>query len=369
VCRPMATVGLSALHQRYDAVEAVRGIDLEIADREFLVLVGPSGCGKSTTLRMIAGLEEITDGEIWIGDTLVNEMEPKDRDIAMVFQDYALYPHMSVFQNMAFGLEYRGYGKAEIRKRVEDAAEILDIGALLDRRPKQLSGGQRQRVAMGRAIVRDPQVFLFDEPLSNLDAKLRVQMRTEIKKLHRRVATTVIYVTHDQVEAMTLADRIVLMRDGEIEQIGAPEEIYNHPASTYVAGFIGSPTMNLVPAQITATSDGDLAVGLAEDIAWRVPPDRCERYAPWRDRRVIFGLRPESFRLDAASDGDVARLEAVADVIEPLGSDTLVFFDLAQQELVARLPPERPLTAGAMVTLYPDLSRMHLFDAQTGRAI
>jgi multiple sugar transport system ATP-binding protein len=218
----VATVSLRKLCKRFGKVEAVRGIDLEIADRDFVVLVGPSGCGKSTTLRMIAGLEEVSEGEVWIGDRLVNEREPKDRDIAMVFQDYALYPHMSVFQNMSFGLEYRGYGRAEIRRRVEEAAGILNITELLERRPKQLSGGQRQRVAMGRAIVRDPSVFLFDEPHSNLDAKLRVQMRTEIKKLHRRVATTVVYVTHDQVEAMTMADRIVLMRDGEIEQIGSP---------------------------------------------------------------------------------------------------------------------------------------------------
>jgi multiple sugar transport system ATP-binding protein len=363
----MATVSLRKLRKRFGKVEAVRGIDLDIADREFVVLVGPSGCGKSTTLRMIAGLEEVSDGEVWIGDALVNERAPKDRDIAMVFQDYALYPHMSVFQNMSFGLEYRGYGRAEIRRRVEDAAGILNIAELLDRRPKQLSGGQRQRVAMGRAIVRDPSVFLFDEPLSNLDAKLRVQMRTEIKKLHQRVATTVVYVTHDQVEAMTLADRIVLMRDGEIEQIGSPGEIYNAPASTYVASFLGSPTMNLVPAEIVPADNG-LAVRIDGGNVWPVPPDRLERYARCQGRSVIFGLRPESFAWRPEA-GDGARLDAIALVIEPLGSDTLVFFNLADTEMAARLPPDCACAPGQPFSIYPDLRRMHLFDAKTGSAL
>jgi multiple sugar transport system ATP-binding protein len=365
----MATVSLRKLRKRFGKVEAVRGIDLEIADREFVVLVGPSGCGKSTTLRMIAGLEEITAGEIRIGDVLVNEIPPKDRDIAMVFQDYALYPHMSVFQNMAFGLEYRGYGKAEIRRRVEEAAAILGIAELLERRPRQLSGGQRQRVAMGRAIVRHPRVFLFDEPLSNLDAKLRVQMRTEIKKLHQRVATTVVYVTHDQVEAMTLADRIVLMRDGDIEQIGTPDEIYNAPASTYVASFIGSPTMNLVPAELGRHGEGGLVIRLDERLVWPLPEGCCARYADLPDRPVVLGLRPENFRAEGAGDGRAARLDAVAEVIEPLGSDTLVFFSLREHEMVARLPPERRVRAGETLTLYPDLGRMHLFDRETGRAL
>jgi multiple sugar transport system ATP-binding protein len=366
----MATVSLKRLRKRFGTIEAVRGIDLEIADREFVVLVGPSGCGKSTTLRMIAGLEEVSEGEVWIGDSLVNEREPKDRDIAMVFQDYALYPHMSVFQNMSFGLEYRGYRKAEIRRRVEEAAAILNIADLLDRRPKQLSGGQRQRVAMGRAIVRDPSVFLFDEPLSNLDAKLRVQMRTEIKKLHQRVATTVVYVTHDQVEAMTLADRIVLMRDGEIEQIGSPGEIYNAPSSTYVASFLGSPTMNLVPAEIVPAENG-LAVRIDGSTVWPVPPERLERYAAWRGKPVIFGLRPESFAWhpDGGSVGAGARLDAIALVIEPLGSDTLVFFDLNDTEMAARLPPDCACTPGEPFSVYPDLRRMHLFDAATGSAL
>jgi multiple sugar transport system ATP-binding protein len=365
----MATVSLKRLCKRFGKIEAVRGIDLDIADREFVVLVGPSGCGKSTTLRMIAGLEEVSEGEVWIGDSLVNEREPKDRDVAMVFQDYALYPHMSVFQNMSFGLEYRGYSRAEIRRRVEEAAAILNIAELLERRPKQLSGGQRQRVAMGRAIVRNPSVFLFDEPLSNLDAKLRVQMRTEIKKLHRRVATTVVYVTHDQVEAMTLADRIVLMRDGEIEQIGEPGEIYNAPSSTYVASFLGSPTMNLVPAEIVPAANG-LAVRIDGRIVWPVPPERLERYAAWRGKPVIFGLRPESFAWHPdTGGGDGARLDAVAEVIEPLGSDTLVFFNLAYTEMAARLPPDCHCAPGEPFSVYPDLRRMHLFDAATGSAL
>src|SRR5947209_7336462 len=247
----MAQVSLRKVIKEYDpGVQAVKGIDLEIADQEFVVLVGPSGCGKSTTLRMIAGLEEISDGEIWIGGNLVNDVPPRDRDIAMVFQNYALYPHMSVFDNMAFGLKLRKFGKNEIKRRVDEAARILDIQILLDRKPKALSGGQRQRVAMGRAIVRNPKVFLFDEPLSNLDAKLRVQMRTEIKKLHQTVHNTIVYVTHDQVEAMTLADRVVVMNHGVIEQVGPPQELYHRPATRFVAGFIGSPAMNFLPVRL-----------------------------------------------------------------------------------------------------------------------
>src|ERR671923_2835586 len=262
----MAEVSLRKVVKRYDEVEAVRGIDLDIADHEFVVLVGPSGCGKSTTLRMIAGLEDITDGEIVIGTEKVNDVPPKDRDIAMVFQNYALYPHMTVFENMSFGLRLRRVPKREIRERVEQAAKILDITDLLQRRPKQLSGGQRQRVAMGRAIVRNPKVFLFDEPLSNLDAKLRVQMRTEIKRVHQMVRTTTVYVTHDQVEAMTLADRVVVMNGGRIDQIGSPYELYHFPKTRFVAGFIGSPAMNFVPARLVETS-GALAVKLSEGLS------------------------------------------------------------------------------------------------------
>src|SRR5919201_1669902 len=273
----MAQVALRKIVKTFDRTPAVQGIDLDIADREFIVLVGPSGCGKSTTLRMIAGLEEATSGEIYIGDQLVNDVPPKDRDIAMVFQNYALYPHMTVFENMSFGLRLKKFPKAEIKERVQGAARILDITELLDRRPKQLSGGQRQRVAMGRAIVRNPKVFLFDEPLSNLDAKLRVQMRTEIKRVHQKVRTTTVYVTHDQVEAMTLADRVVVMNRGRIEQIGAPHELYHAPATRFVAGFIGSPAMNFVPCSLEE-SDSAIRVRLSEEIALPVPPARQARY-------------------------------------------------------------------------------------------
>ena len=271
----MAEVKLRKIVKKYDEVEAVRGIDLDIADHEFVVLVGPSGCGKSTTLRMIAGLEDITGGEILIGGDVVNDVPPKDRDIAMVFQNYALYPHMTVEQNMSFGLRLKRYPKAEIRKRVDEAARILDIKELLDRKPKQLSGGQRQRVAMGRAIVRNPKVFLFDEPLSNLDAKLRVQMRTEIKKVHQQVRTTTVYVTHDQVEAMTLADRVVVMNNGIIEQVGTPQELYHKPRTRFVAGFIGSPAMNFIPCRMEG---GDGA--LEHQAHGRADAARCRRRAP-----------------------------------------------------------------------------------------
>ncbi len=361
----MAKLALRSLTKSYGDVLAVDGIDLAIEDKEFIVLVGPSGCGKSTTLRMIAGLEDITSGEIWIGDALVNEREPKDRDIAMVFQDYALYPHMSVAENIGFGLRYRNYGRAEIKQRVQHAASILNIEELLHRRPKQLSGGQRQRVAMGRAIVRDPQVFLFDEPLSNLDAKLRVQMRTEIKKLHRRVSTTVVYVTHDQVEAMTLADRIVIMRGGIIEQLGTPDEIYNQPASTYVAGFIGSPVMNLLPARLT-NGDGRLRLELEDGSTLNLPDSERPRCSSLLGREVIFGIRPEDF--DPSSRHD-AMLHVRPEVIEPLGSDTLVFFSIKSQEVVARLPPRTIRTEADKLRLFPDLERMHLFDPRTGRAL
>src|SRR4051795_8097753 len=273
----MAQVNLRKVVKHYDETPAVRGISLDIPDKEFVVLVGPSGCGKTTTLRMIAGLEEITDGDIVIGGDVVNDVPPKDRDIAMVFQNYALYPHMSVHENMSFGLRLKKVPKEEIQRRVREAASILGLTELLDRKPKQLSGGQRQRVAMGRAIVRDPKVFLFDEPLSNLDAKLRVQMRTEIKKVHQKVRTTTVYVTHDQVEAMTLADRVVVMNGGLIEQVGTPNDLYHFPLTRFVAGFIGSPAMNFIPCKLEALGDG-LQVRLADKIAFPVPADRVARY-------------------------------------------------------------------------------------------
>src|ERR1700758_4867270 len=273
----MAQVALRNIVKTFDRTPAVDHIDLDIADREFIVLVGPSGCGKTTTLRMIAGLEEATSGEIYIGDQLVNDVPPKDRDIAMVFQNYALYPHMTVFENMSFGLRLKKFPKAEIRERVQGAARILDITDLLDRRPKQLSGGQRQRVVMGRVIVRNPKVFLFDEPFSNLDAKLRVQMRTEIKKVHQKVTTTTVYVTHDQVEAMTLADRVVVMNGGLIEQIGTPNDLYHFPKTRFVAGFIGSPAMNFIPCRLEEVA-GNLNIRLTDRIAFPLPPSRAARY-------------------------------------------------------------------------------------------
>src|SRR5579885_502602 len=288
----MAQVTLRSLVKRFDRTEAVRGIDLDIADTEFVVLVGPSGCGKSTTLRMIAGLEDASAGEILIGGELVNDLPPKDRDIAMVFQNYALYPHMTVFENMSFGLRLKKFPKAEIKERVEQAARILDITELLQRKPRQLSGGQRQRVAMGRAIVRHPKVFLFDEPLSNLDAKLRVQMRTEIQKVNQTVNTTTVYVTHDQVEAMTLADRVVVMNHGVIEQVGPPQELYHNPATRFVAGFIGSPAMNFLPGRIEGANNA-LAVRLSDTISLPIPASRIDRYGPYKDKQVIFGIRPE----------------------------------------------------------------------------
>src|SRR3984893_9816359 len=289
----MADVVLRNVVKRYDEVEAVRGVSLNIPDKEFVVLVGPSGCGKSTTLRMIAGLEEISTGDILIGGDVVNDVPPRDRDIAMVFQNYALYPHMTVFENMSFGLKLRRTPKAEIKARVERAAQILSITDLLERRPKQLSGGQRQRVAMGRAIVRNPKVFLFDEPLSNLDAKLRVQMRTEIKRVHQKVRTTTVYVTHDQGEEMTLAGRVVVMHHGRIEQIGTPNDLYHAPLTRFVAGFIGSPAMNFMPCRLEE-AEGALRVRLSDDIVLPVPASRTARYQAQVGREgLTFGLRPE----------------------------------------------------------------------------
>ncbi len=359
----MATVSLRGVCKSYDALEVVHGVDLEVADEEFVVLVGPSGCGKSTLLRMIAGLEEISGGEIAIGARVVNEVDPKDRDVAMVFQDYALYPHLSVFQNIAFSLQYRGVGKAEIARRVAEVAAILDIEPLLERKPRQLSGGQRQRVAMGRAIVREPKVFLFDEPLSNLDAKLRVQMRTEIKKLRERVRTTAIYVTHDQIEAMTLADRIVLMHEGRVEQVGTPEDVYDVPATLFVAGFVGASAMNLVPGRIG--SDGGRTCAFLGDTA-RLPLPPA-RYDAHRGKAVTIGLRPE--HLHWAPDAHDDALVGTARVVEPLGSDTLVVFDLAGFELQARLPPRVVRAAGDAVRVAIAPDAIHLFDPATERRL
>ena len=365
----MSEVSIRKVVKAYDGgVQVVKGIDLEIADHEFVVLVGPSGCGKSTTLRMIAGLEEITDGEIRIGGNVVNDVPPRDRDIAMVFQNYALYPHMTVFDNMAFGLKLRKCSKDEIKRRVAAAARILDIQPLLERKPKALSGGQRQRVAMGRAIVRNPKVFLFDEPLSNLDAKLRVQMRTEIKKVHQTIPTTTVYVTHDQVEAMTLADRVVVMNGGIIEQVGAPQELYHHPATRFVAGFIGSPAMNFLPTELV--DDGGLKMRLADGTMLPVPPQRVERYAPYKDRPMTLGLRPE--HLTEAHDSEkpgVARMKAPIDVVEPMGMETLLHFFIDGEPVCARIDPATEVHHDQVITLAADLNQMHLIERATGRVV
>ncbi|MBV8092180.1 MAG: sn-glycerol-3-phosphate ABC transporter ATP-binding protein UgpC [Acetobacteraceae bacterium] len=366
----MAQVSIRDVVKEYEGgARVVKGVNLEIADQEFVVLVGPSGCGKSTTLRMIAGLEEISEGEIWIGGDLVNDVPPRDRDIAMVFQNYALYPHMSVFDNMAFGLKLRKRPKGEIKQRVDEAARILGLGGLLDRKPKALSGGQRQRVAMGRAIVRHPRVFLFDEPLSNLDAKLRVQMRTEIKKVHQTVKTTTVYVTHDQVEAMTLADRVVVMNAGMIEQAGPPQELYHRPASRFVAGFIGSPAMNFLPCQMMRT-DGHFSLQLGDGTTLPIPEDRSARYVRFQNRKMLLGLRPEHVTEyhDPARPG-VGRLEAPVDVVEPMGMETLVHFFIEGEPIVARVDPATHAEPGQRLPLAADMNHMHLIDPDTGLVV
>ena len=361
----MAEVSLRKVFKRYEDVEAVRGIDLDIADHEFVVLVGPSGCGKSTTLRMVAGLEDVTDGDIMIGGDVVNDVPPKDRDIAMVFQNYALYPHMTVAENMSFGLRLKHYPKTEIKARVNEAARMLDIVELIDRKPKQLSGGQRQRVAMGRAIVRNPKVFLFDEPLSNLDAKLRVQMRIEIKKVHQKVRTTTIYVTHDQVEAMTLADRVVVMNKGRIEQIGTPNDLYHNPATLFVAAFIGSPAMNFLPCRLEEIA-GKLHVRLTDRITFPLPLGRATRYQNvGRGEKLLLGLRPE--HITEASASLRSGIEAL-DVIEPMGMETLVYFTLEGTQVCGRVSPNACARDGGSLRLAVDLNNMHLVN-QTGVVI
>jgi len=363
----MAQVVLKDLNKKFDEVHAVKDVNLTIRDKEFMVFVGPSGCGKTTTLRMVAGLEEITSGEISIGDRVVNDLPPKDRDIAMVFQNYALYPHMSVYDNMAFGLKMRKFPKPEIAKRVQDAAEILGIQELLKRKPRQLSGGQRQRVAVGRAIVRHPQVFLFDEPLSNLDAKLRVQMRVELKRLHERLETTAIYVTHDQVEAMTLGSRVVVMKDGYVQQVGEPMEIYSRPQNRFVAGFIGSPAMNFIPATL-AEQNGSLYAE-ASGLKFKVPADRAARLGAYKGQAITFGIRPEDLRVGSTADSSDQAFDAVVDVVEPLGSEILLDVTVAGQSVVARVEPgvrARPHEKIRMVFV-PE--RIHFFDTKTEAVI
>ena len=344
----MAEVKIDAVGKHYGVVEVLKSVSIEVEDGEFLVLVGPSGCGKSTLLRMIAGLEEITSGELWIGERMVTDLPAKDRDIAMVFQSYALYPHMTVADNMSFALKLKGANKAEIAAKVRDSARILGLESLLERYPRQLSGGQRQRVAMGRAIVRDPQVFLFDEPLSNLDAKLRVVMRSEIKELHQRLKTTTIYVTHDQVEAMTMADRIVVMRDGNVEQVGTPLELYDAPCNTFVAGFIGSPAMNFLEGSMT--DEGfKLGSGPTLGVQTRNP------------NAVVCGVRPEHVRLDTAG------IDAEVVVVEPTGSQTLVVTRIGNQPFSAVFQDRLPLKPGDHIKLSLNPSHVHLFGADGDR--
>jgi multiple sugar transport system ATP-binding protein len=363
----MAQVVMRGLNKKYDEVHAVKDVNLDIRDKEFVVLVGPSGCGKTTTLRMVAGLESITSGRILIDDTVVNNLAPMDRDIAMVFQNYALYPHMSVYDNMAFGLKMRKFEKPEIRKRVHEAAEILGIQEYLKRKPRQLSGGQRQRVALGRAIVRHPRVFLFDEPLSNLDAKLRVQMRVELKKLHERLGTTAIYVTHDQVEAMTLGDRVVVMRDGWVQQVGDPMELYNEPANRFVAGFIGSPAMNFASVRIEAENGGLWAMG--DGIRLKIPAAITDRLGAQAGKEVTFGIRPEDLRIANGSDPAEMSIEAAVEVIERLGSEILLDVAVGPGSMVAAVEP----TVGAKVHEHLRLAvnphRLHFFDTESEAAI
>jgi multiple sugar transport system ATP-binding protein len=354
----MGAVAIKDVTKRFGTTDVLHGVSVDIADGEFVVLVGPSGCGKSTLLRMVAGLERITSGEIWIKDRIVNTLPPKERDVAMVFQNYALYPHMTVADNMAFSLKLRRTDGATIKQRVDRAAEILGLGEYLERYPRQLSGGQRQRVAMGRAIVRDPEVFLFDEPLSNLDAKLRVAMRAEIKELHQRLGTTTIYVTHDQIEAMTMADKIVVMNEGLVEQVGGPLELYDHPANQFVAGFIGSPAMNFLAGRIAANGEA-----VFETDAGRRLPLPPETSPSMKGRRAICGIRPEDMTL--AENG----LKAEVVVVEPTGSEIQVMARVDGHDVVAVFRERHLFRPGEVISLAPQSRSMHLFDAETGQRL
>ena len=368
----MAGVTLKNLTKTFKTVMAVNNVSLEIEDKEFLVLVGPSGCGKTTCLRMVAGLEEATGGEILIGDRLVNDVSPKDRDIAMVFQNYALYPHMSVFDNMAFGLKLRKFPKQEIQRRVQEAAKLLGLGELLDRKPKQLSGGQRQRVALGRAIVREPKVFLMDEPLSNLDAKLRVQTRAELIKLHRRLGITTIYVTHDQVEAMTMGDRIAVMRDGLVHQVDSPLGLYNKPVNMFVAGFIGTPSMNFIDA--TLLKEGDRFIVDAGSFKVMIPQEKNSgRFDSYVGKPVVFGVRPEDVfdkgiaSLVTATDENT--ITVMVDVIEPMGSIVTMYLTSGAHNMVATIDAETKAKELQEMEVILDMVKTHLFDKETEEAI
>ncbi len=362
----MAEVRLENVCKHFDEVVAVDNFNMSIKDKEFVVLVGPSGCGKTTTLRMIAGLESITSGDVFIGDNLINKLPAKDRNIAMVFQNYALYPHMTVFENMAFSLEMRKRPKEEITARVQDAAEILDIEHLLSRRPKQLSGGQRQRVAVGRAIVRKPEVFLFDEPLSNLDAKLRVQTRLELKKLHERLATTAVYVTHDQIEAMTMGDRIVVMRDGLIQQIGSPLELYDTPANKFVAGFIGSPSMNFFDADLI--SAGDRISLQAGEIRIDRPSEISQQLADYNQKQIAVGIRPEDLTV-CAEHAPGKTIQGTVEVVEPVGNETYVALNAGSISLIVAVGRKSLIKTHSNLAIAPSMETLHLFDFESEKAI
>jgi len=365
----MANVTYENVYKRFGDVEVITDMNVEIHDKEFVVFVGPSGCGKSTLLRLLAGLEEITEGQISIGDRVVNDVPPKDRDIAMVFQSYALYPHMSVYDNMAFGLKLRKTPKEEIDRRVKEAAEILGLAQLLDRKPKALSGGQRQRVAVGRAIVREPAVFLMDEPLSNLDAKLRVSARAEISKLHKRLGTTFIYVTHDQVEAMTMGDRILVLKDGILQQIDSPRNLYELPRNIFVAGFIGSPSMNFFDATLVG-EEGKLWVD-AGDFRVPVPQERQQPYDSYEGQEVIFGIRPEHIHAKNFEPANInaAPITATVDVVELLGHELHIYIDSGQNNFVATVDTRLAPEIGQELPMVVDMDRMHLFDKSTEMAI
>ena len=369
----MASLSLRHIFKKYPGgVTAVSDFNLEIKDKEFIVLVGPSGCGKSTTLRMIAGLEEISEGELFIGDRLVNDVAPKDRNIAMVFQNYALYPHMTVAENMAFGLKLNKTPKDEIKRRVEEAARILDITHLLDRKPKALSGGQKQRVALGRAIVRNPMVFLLDEPLSNLDAKLRATMRTELTKLHNRVQTTFIYVTHDQVEAMTMATRIVVMKDGLIQQVDTPQNLYDKPVNIFVAGFIGTPQMNFINGVLTKKDD-DVYFTFEENYTIKVPADKANapELQEYIGQEVVIGVRPENIHDEPAQMAALedSTVEAYVDVTELMGAEIYLYLNIGETNLTARVSPRSSSKAGDTIKIAFDTARMHIFDKDTEKCI
>lgn len=365
----MARVILKNVTKKFKDVVAVDNISIDIEDKEFAVLVGPSGCGKSTTLRAIAGLEEVTSGEIYIGDRLVNDIPPKDRDIAMVFQNYALYPHMDVYNNMAFGLKLRKFPKEEIDRRVHEAAEILGIEKLLKRRPKELSGGQRQRVAVGRAIVRKPKVFLFDEPLSNLDAKLRVAMRAEISKLHNRLEATIIYVTHDQVEAMTMASRIFILNEGRLQQAGPPMDVYKSPDNQFVAGFIGSPAMNFIPSQII--KEGESYFIDAESFKVKIPEAFFKAILDYTGKKVIFGVRPEDFhdKQFYSAEAKDNTIKAKIEVIEPLGDDVLFYLVSGQHQMIAKLDSRTHRKVGDEMEVVLDMPKSHIFDTDSEKTI